>query len=107
MTKRRRTPRRPGLDDKRYQQSRERLKRIGTHTCGHCGYPIDMQLKWPNPLSWSADHRYPRSTLAADDPRHWHIDALRECHLRCNESRGAKPLPVQPDPGPLNPPLDW
>ena len=104
MTKRRRTPRRPGLDDKRYKTSRERLKRIGTHTCGHCGYPIDMQLKWPHPLSWSADHRYPRSTLAADDPRHWHIDGLLESHLRCNESRGAKPLPI---PQALETDIDW
>jgi len=106
MTRRRRNPRRPGLDDKRYRAARERLKIIGSHVCGHCGYAIDMQLKWPHPLSWSADHVHPRSTLPPDDPRHWHIDGLRECHLRCNESRGAKPLTPTTQP-PTEPSIDW
>ena len=92
--RRRTTPRRPGLDDKRYHASRERLKAIGSHICHACGYPIDMQLPWPHPLSWSYDHRVPRSQLPPDDPRHWHIDNGLEAHLRCNESRGAKPLPT-------------
>jgi hypothetical protein len=100
------TPRRPGLDDKRYRDSRELLKRIGQHTCHGCGYPIDMQIAWPSPLSWSADHKVPRSLLTADDPRHWHIDNLLEAHLRCNESRGAKPLTPAP-PAPLDPSIDW
>lgn len=106
MTKRRRTPRRPGLDDKRYKAARARLKVIGSHVCHVCGYGIDLQIKWPHPLSWSADHVYPRSTLAPDDPRHWHVDALLEAHLRCNESRGAKPLPM-PSQKPLETDIDW
>lgn len=106
MTKRRRTPRRPGLDDKRYKTSRERLKRIGTHICHVCAYPIDMQLRWPHPLSWSYDHRVPRSTLHPDDPRHWDISNALEAHLRCNESRGAKPL-ANPAQKPLETDIEW
>jgi hypothetical protein len=102
--KRRRTPRRPGLDDKRYWQSRERLKLIGNHVCHWCTWPIDLQLRYPHPLSWSADHAVPRSHLPPDDERHWHIDNMREAHLRCNQARGAKPLPAR---GGLDTSIDW
>jgi hypothetical protein len=107
MTKRRRTPRRPGLDDKRYLASRERLKLIGNHHCNWCGWPIDMQLRYPHPLSWSCDHVVPRSQLAPHDYRHWHIDGLAEAHLRCNQARGDKPLPTRASPLPLDPSIDW
>lgn len=104
MTKKRRTSRRPGLDDKRYRAARERLKIIGTNVCVHCGYAIDMQLRWPHPLSWVADHVVPRAHLAADDTRHWDIGNLVEAHKRCNESRGAKPMPQI---APLETDIDW
>ena len=87
--------RRPGLDDRRYHASRAELKRIGSHVCHWCHYPIDLQLRWPHPASWSADHRIPRSRLLPDDPRHWHISNMLEAHLRCNQSRGNKPI-IQP-----------
>ena len=105
MTKRRRNPHRPGLDDVRYKASRARLKIIGNHVCHWCKYPIDMQLAYPHPLSWSCDHKVPRSQLHPDDPRMWHIDNALEAHLRCNQARGAKPLPVQPTH--LNTDIDW
>jgi len=105
--KRRRTPRRPGLDDVRYRNNRETLKATGDHICHACRFPIDMQRRHPDPLSWSCDHRWPRSTLHPDDPRHWHISALLEAHLRCNESRGAKPLWSLPLPATPPPDIDW
>lgn len=86
-------PLRPGLDDPRYQASRAELKRVGSHICHRCTYPIDLQLRWPHPASWSADHLVPRSRLnGPDDYRHWHISNLIEAHLRCNQSRGNKPI---------------
>lgn len=95
---------RPGLDDPRYLAARKELKRIGNHVCHRCSYPIDLQLKWPHPLCWTADHVVPRSQLTnPDDVRHWHISNLIEAHKRCNESRGAKPMRA----GPLNPSIDW
>lgn len=95
---------RPGLDDPRYQASRRELLRIGNHICHVCRHPIDLQIKWPHPLSWSYDHKTPRSQLAPDDPRHWDLSNGLEAHLRCNESRGAKPIvtPTVPEPS-----IDW
>jgi len=84
-------PRRPGRDDPRYLAARLELKKYD-HTCHHCGYPIDMQIKYPHPLSWSADHIVPTSKLAKDDPRQWHISNLQGAHARCNQSRGNKPI---------------
>lgn len=95
---------RAGYDDKRYRESCARLKLIGTHICAWCRTPIDMQLKSPHPLSWSADHKTPRSQLQPHDPRHWHIDHLAEMHRRCNESRGAKPMPTD---RPLDTTREW
>jgi hypothetical protein len=91
MVRRRRTTKRAGLDDPRYHAARAELKRIGNHICHLCGHEIDLQLKWPHPLSWSCDHQIARTHLHPDDPRHWHISALRESHLHCNTARGARP----------------
>jgi hypothetical protein len=97
---------RPGYDDPRYKATREQLKRTGNNICHICGHTIDLQLKYPHPLSWSCDHLIPRSQLAPDDPRQWDIRAMAESHLRCNEARGAKPIKVRPAQG-LNPSIDW
>lgn len=78
--------------DTRYLASRATLKQYD-HTCHHCGYPIDMQLRYPHPLAWSCDHIVPTSTLTRDDPRRWHISNLRATHARCNQARGNKPVP--------------
>lgn len=96
---------RPGYDDPRYAATRATLKRIGNHICAWCGYPIDMQLRSPHPLSWSCDHVVPRAELAADDPRQWHISNAQELHRRCNSSRGAKPM--RPATGGLDTSIDW
>lgn len=95
---------RAGYDDARYRESCARLKLIGNNICAWCHHPIDLQLKSPHPLSWSADHKTPRSQLAPHDPRHWHIDHLQEMHRRCNESRGARPMPLD---RPLDTSIEW
>jgi 5-methylcytosine-specific restriction endonuclease McrA len=98
---------RPGRNDHRFLASRAHLKRTAAAVCAHCGWPIDLQLKWPHPLSWSADHIVPLSQLAPDDFRRWHISNLQPAHLRCNESRGAKPTPTQQRPADLNTSMRW
>lgn len=105
MGKARRTPRRPGLDDMRYRNMREQLKQR-QDPCHLCGWPINLQLRYPHPLSWSCDHVIPRSTLSPDDPRNWHIDNARAAHFRCNTARGAKPLPANAHPA-LNTSIEW
>lgn len=85
-------------DDPRYKAACKKL-RTYDHTCHHCGYDIDPLLRWPHPLSWSADHIIPKSLLQPDDPRLWHISNLQAMHLRCNESRGNKPT-TPPSPLP-------
>ena len=98
-------PNRPGRDDPRYRAARLQLK-TWDHTCHQCGYPIDTQLAYPHPLSWSADHIVPTSKLAKDDPRQWHISNLEATHLRCNQARGAKPTHRHTTQG-LNPSQQW
>ena len=86
------TPNRPGRDDPRYKAARLALKGYD-QICHWCSYPIDMQLTYPHPLSWSADHIVPTSQLAHDDIRQWHVSNLQAMHLTHNLSRGAKPMP--------------
>lgn len=67
------------------------LARYGTvcHLCGRAG-------------ATTADHLTPRSRGGQDT-----LDNLRPAHLRCNQSRGNKPLAeVQPRPR-LDPSRDW
>jgi 5-methylcytosine-specific restriction endonuclease McrA len=90
----------PAYRDTRYRAAREELKRTD-QTCHTCGYPIDMQLTYPHPLSWSADHIIPKSQLTPSDHRLWHISNLQASHLYCNQSRGNTLPPTTPPPAPL------
>lgn len=61
----------------------QRSKRL---PCYLCGQPIDYDLQWPHPHSFSADHLKPYA----------HHPELRldpgnvvSAHLRCNQSKGA------------------
>ena len=91
----------PGIyTDPRYLRSIRALKKWD-RDCHICGYPIDMQLRYPHPLSWSADHIIPKSHLPPGDPRLWHVTSLQASHLRCNQSRGNNTTTTEP------PPLDW
>ena len=90
----------PGIyTDPRYLRSTRDLKKWD-HNCHICSQPIDMQLKYPHPLAWSADHKIPKSFLTPGDPRLWHASNLQASHLRCNQSRGNT---TSQEP----PPLDW
>ena len=62
-----------------------RLKRASA-ICHLCGEPIDRDLAWPHPKSWSADHLTPVAHGG---------DMLGErlpAHLECNQKRGTKPI---------------
>lgn len=61
----------------------QRAKRL---PCFHCGQPIDYDLEWPDPASFSADHLRPLSRFPdlAHDPGN-----VVSSHLRCNQVKGA------------------
>jgi 5-methylcytosine-specific restriction endonuclease McrA len=82
---------RTAYDDKRYKAA-VKILRTYSHTCHICGHGIDVQLKWPHPMSWTADHIIAVSHLDTDDPRRWHISNLTGVHSFCNTSRNNRPL---------------
>ena len=47
--------------------------------CGICSNPIDMGLKYPNPMSRAVDHIFPKSLGGTED-----MDNLQLAHLSCN-----------------------
>lgn len=73
--------------DRTYKANRERVL-ANSDTCWLCGGYIDPSLKFPDPLSKSADHVIPISQGG-----HNHGE-LRPAHLGCNKSRGRKLPPT-------------
>lgn len=63
-----------------------RLKATGNNVCWICGKPINMDLKYPDPMSWSCDEYIPVSLGGSG----MEFSNLREAHLVCNERRGNK-----------------
>lgn len=47
--------------------------------CGVCSEPIDMGLKYPDPMSRSVDHIFPKSLGGTED-----MSNLQLAHLNCN-----------------------
>ncbi len=56
-------------------------------TCIRCGYPVDMQLRYPDPMSPSADHDPPLSETGEVAPS---LEAAGIAHLQCNRSHGGR-----------------
>ena len=63
-----------------YRRNRARVIR-NADTCAVCGQPLNPDLKFPDPLSTSADHITPIA-----DGGH-NLGPLQACHLRCNQKR--------------------
>ena len=55
--------------------------------CQLCLQPIDLTLDYPNPMSYSIDHKIPRSLGGTHEQRN-----LQASHLVCNVRRGNKPI---------------
>lgn len=53
-----------------------------------CGQIIDLELKWPDPMSGTANHKIPVSELAWDDPLTYEQENLESMHLVCNQRLG-------------------
>lgn len=70
-------------------RTRQRLELLALHgpTCHLCFYPIDLDLKWPDPGCFTRDHVIPRAAGGPDT-----IDNLRPAHHECNVRRGDEPI---------------
>ncbi|WP_407923149.1 HNH endonuclease [Bifidobacterium aemilianum] len=60
----------------------------GHPICPACGQAIDLSIKHPDPRSASIDEIVPISKGGSA----FKLDNCRLMHLRCNESRGNRPL---------------
>ena len=69
-------------------RARKRIKQRvqAGEPCALCGRPIDLDLTYPHPESFTVDHITPSSHGGGD-----HIDGLRPSHAACNRSRGNQP----------------
>jgi len=54
--------------------------------CALCGKPIDLTLKYPDPMSFVVDHVIPTSRGGGDD-----YEGLRPSHAHCNRQRSDMP----------------
>lgn len=88
---------------RRYRKLVANLRAL-RHPCHICGDPIDYNLEYPDPRSFSADHIRPFSTHPhlREDPSN-----LEAAHLECNRGNPSG-APVPHDPQPLGPgSRDW
>ena len=54
--------------------------------CGICGKPVDMSLRWPNPMSKCIDHIIPVSKGGHPSD----MDNLQRSHMCCNREKSYK-----------------
>ena len=69
---------------RRYRRERAAVL-AGPIVCWLCGDPIDKSLKWPDPMSASADHQTPWVQGGSDGRAN-----LKPAHLGCNSRRGKR-----------------
>ncbi|MEA1795126.1 HNH endonuclease [Rhodococcus qingshengii] len=81
------TPRSKGRTGRPYRRAVERVKRR-SQVCWLCNEAIDMSLKWPDPMSFSADHVESVKSLPPNDPKLTDPKNLMPAHLSCNSRRG-------------------
>lgn len=83
--------------NRRYRTIRAAIVKAGGNCC-ICGKPVDTNLKWPDPLSPSADHKVAYADGGSDSRSN-----LRIAHLGCNSARGKRDAaPIIKRSGSLN-----
>ncbi len=80
-------PRSKGRTGRPYRRAVEQVKRR-SQVCWLCGEAIDLTLKNPDPMSFSADHVETVKSLPPNDPRLNDSRNMRPAHLSCNSRRG-------------------
>lgn len=66
-----------------YQRNRTKLKNAGPHLCYFCGKPVNLDVKYPHPMSFAVQHIKPRSLGGGHE-----YENLAACHMRCNAREG-------------------
>lgn len=59
----------------------------GKPPCALCGKPIDYDLRYPHPWSFTVDHRLPLALGGADT-----LDNKQPAHNRCNRAKSDQPV---------------
>ena len=68
-----------------YERNKRRLLKTTTH-CEICGQEIDINIKWPDPMSPVVDHIIPISKGGHPS----NLSNMRILHNRCNRAKGDK-----------------
>lgn len=66
-------------------------RRVAQHVragepCVFCGRPIDLSIRYPDPMVFTVDHEIPTSRGGRDD-----YELLRPAHNQCNRARSNGP----------------
>ena len=82
------TPNRPDRDGTHRGQFEKNKKRIYAtqNTCGICGQPVDMTLRYPNPMAKCVDHIIPLAKGGHPSD----INNLQLAHWTCNRQKSDK-----------------
>lgn len=85
-----------GRTGHRYTSARRKVL-ANNQICALCGDLIDMDLKYPDPMSATVDHIVSVKQIMAetgkrDDPRLYDTKNLQPAHLRCNSQRKDKAM---------------
>ncbi|APQ42204.1 HNH endonuclease [Mycobacterium phage Estes] len=90
-------PRSRGRTGGKYERAKWRVLKAN-QICAHpdCRKLIDLDLKWPDPMSPTVNHIIPVKDLAWDDPLTYSVENLEPMHLVCNQRLGAGPRKKKP-----------
>ena len=78
-------PEKQGTHRTAYEKNKKRI--LATqNTCGICGKPVDLSLKYPHPMSATVDHIIPvhKNGHPSD------INNLQLAHMTCNRQKSDK-----------------
>ena len=78
-------PERTGTHRTAYEANRRRIFKT-QRICGICGNPVDMELKYPHPMSKAIDHIIPVSKNGHPSD----MSNLQLAHMTCNRQKADK-----------------
>lgn len=89
MAQKRNRPDRDGADKSKVTKVK-RWMRSQEMPCSICGLPINYELKYPDPWSFTVDHVVPITSGGTSD-----IENLAPAHLKCNRVKGTGGVSIE------------